>query len=274
MYKDIVVCINEYDYRDNTIKAALRLACEIKANLPGLYVRVSTAPAVGPYGYISEEVAEEIRIHDVERTAAAKDSFDSISGELGDAVSWLEIDENQRPLMATAYADLVITNHVSYDPYQGGGNTSFVNNLILETGKPIVLIPNDWHAAIFGSKIVVGWDGSRGAIRAIHDAMPLLQKVDHVEVVCVNHKDVGEAVDVSQISPYLTRRNVSNSFTLAVTADLLNTPEKVLHSEAGRLSADLIVVGGYGHSGLREIILGGVTRYLTKNSTVPVLFLH
>ena len=62
--------------------------------------------------------------------------------------------------------------------------------------------------------------------------MPLLQKAEHVEVVCVNHKDVAEAIDVSQISPYLTSRNVSNSFTLAVTDDLLNTPAKVLHSVA------------------------------------------
>ncbi|MFT5610148.1 MAG: hypothetical protein ACI9WC_001129 [Arenicella sp.] len=185
MYKDIVVCINESDYRDNTIKAAVRLASEIKANVTGLYVRVSTAPAVGPYGYISEEIAEEIREYDVERIAVAKGSFDSISGELGDAASWLEIDENQRPLRATAYADLVITNQVAYDPYQGGCNTSFVNKLILETGKPIVLIPNDWYAATFGSKNVVAWDGSRDALRVIQNAMPLLQKAEHVEVVCV-----------------------------------------------------------------------------------------
>jgi nucleotide-binding universal stress UspA family protein len=274
MYKDIVVCINESDDRDNTIRAAAQFANGINANLTGLYVRVTMSPAVGPYGYISEEITEEIRRHDVERTAAAKDSFDSIIGELGVAASWFEIDENQRPLKATAYADLVITNQLAYDPYHGGAGTGFVNSLILETGKPIVLIPNDWHAATFGTNIVVGWDGSREAIRAIQDAMPLLQKANHVEVICVDHKDVGEAIDVSEISSYLTRRNVSSSFNLAVTDDILNSPEKVIHSVAGKLSADLIVVGGYGHSRLREIVLGGVTRYLAKNSTVPVLFSH
>ena len=108
-----------------------------------------------------------MRTHDVERTAASKDSFDSISDEFGDAATWLEIDENQPSLRATAYADIVITNQVSYYPYQGGGNNSFVNNLILETGKPIVLIPNDWHLATLGSKVVVGWNGSREATRAI-----------------------------------------------------------------------------------------------------------
>ena len=274
MYKDIVVCINESDNRDNTIRTAARFANDNKASLTGLYVRITTLAAVGPYGYISEEITEEIRKLDIERTAAAKQSFDSISGELGVTASWLEIDENQWPIRATAYADLIISNQVAYDPYRGGGSTSFVNNLLLESGKPIVLIPNDWHAPTFGSNIVVGWDGSREAIRAIQDAMPLLQKANHVEVVCVNHIDVGEALDVSQISPYLTRRKVSNSFRLAETDDIQNTAEKVLHSIAGELSADLIVVGGYGHSRLREIILGGVTRYLTKNSTVPVLFSH
>lgn len=274
MYKDIIVCINESDDRENTIRVAAQFANDNNASLTGLYVRIRNAPAVGPYGYISEEISRDIRKHDAERTAAAKQSFDSITGELGAAATWLEIDENQQPLRAIAYADLVITNQMEYDPYQGGGNMSFVNSLILETGKPIVLIPSDWDKSTFGSNIVVGWDGSREAIRAIQDAMPLLQKANHVEAVSVNHTDADETADLSEISSYLTRRNVSNSFKLAVTDDLLNSPEKVLHSYAGKLSADLIVVGGYGHTRLREIILGGVTRFLSKNSTVPVLFSH
>lgn len=274
MYKDIVVCINETDDRDNTIRVAARFANENNASITGLYLRVRNAPAVGPYGYISEEITMDIRKQEDERAAAARDSFESIASELTTPSNWLEIAEDQQSLKAIAYSDLVITNQVAYDPYQGRSNLNFINSLILETGKPIVLIPNEWDKPIFGTNIVVGWDGSREATRAVQDAMPLLQKADHVTAVCVNHKDADEVADVSEISSYLSLRNVSNSFKLAVTDDLLNSPEKVLDSYAGKLSADLIVVGGYGHTRFREIILGGVTRFLTKNSTVPVLFSH
>jgi nucleotide-binding universal stress UspA family protein len=104
--------------------------------------------------------------------------------------------------------------------------------------------------------------------------MPLLEQANHVEAICVNYKGEDEPFDVSEISSYLSRRDVSNSFRLAETDDHLDSPEKVLHARAVKYSADLIVVGGYGHTRLREIILGGVTRFLTKHSTVPVLFSH
>lgn len=274
MYKDIVVCINEADGRDNTITAAARFAKDNNANLTGLYVRVRDMPAMGPYGYISEEIARDIQKTEDDRAAKAKQSFESITADLTTEANWLEVAESQHPLKIIAYADLVITNQVSYDPRQGRSNMSFVNNLILETGKPVILIPNAWQESTFGTNIVVGWNESREASRAVQDAMPLLQQANNVEVVCVNYKGEDEAVDVSQISSYLSRRNVSNSFKLAVTDDHLNSPEKVLHARAVNNSANLIVVGGYGHARLREIILGGVTRFLTKKSTIPVLFSH
>jgi hypothetical protein len=274
MYKDIVVCINEAEGRDNTIAAAARFAKDINANLTGLYVRVRDMPAIGPYGYISEEIARDIQKTEDDRAAKAKESFASITAELTTEANWLEVAESQHPLKIIAYADLVVTNQVTYDPRQGRSNMSFVNNLILETGKPVILIPNGWQEPTFGANIVLGWNESREACRAVQDSMPLLQKANHVEAICVNYKGADEAVDVSEISLYLSRRNVSNSFKLAVTDDHLNSPEKVLHAKAVKYSADLIVIGGYGHARLREIILGGVTRFLTKNSTIPVLFSH
>lgn len=274
MYKDIVVCINEADGRENTIRAAAQFAQGIKAKLTGLYVRVRDMPVVGPYGYISSEIARDIQTIEDDRAAKAKESFESITSGLKTDAVWLEVAESQHPLRVINYADLVVTNQVTYDSRQGRSNISFINNLILETGKPVVLIPDGWNELSFGAKIVIGWNESREASRAIQDAMPLLQQASHVEAMCVNYKGEQEAVDVSDISPYLTRRGVNNSFKLAVTDDHLDSAEKVLHARAVENSADLIVVGGYGHTRLREIILGGVTRFLTKHSTVPVLFSH
>ena len=105
--------------------------------------------------------------------------------------------------------------------------------------------------------------------------MPLLKLADHVDAVTVNYEtDDQELIKMSDISNYLSRRNVVNHFHSAVTDEHHDTPEKVLMNFAGTRSADLIVVGGYGHTRLREIILGGATRNLSKHSTVPVLFSH
>lgn len=274
MYKDIVVCVNEADGRDNTINAAAKFANESNASLTGLYVRVVETPAVPPYGLVSDEIIKEAKKREDDRAAKAREAFENITSEANCEASWLEVSERFEPLKAITYADIVITNQVAYDPRQGRSNIGFVNNLILETGKPVVLIPTRWNEKSFGKNIILGWDESREATRAMQDAMPLLQQADHVEAVCVNYKDEHEVADVSEISTYLSRRNVSNSFKLEVTDERLDTPEKVLLNYAGKKSADLIVVGGYGHTRLREIILGGVTRHLTKHSDIPVLLSH
>jgi hypothetical protein len=274
MYKDIVVCIDENDGRESTIRAAARLARDNDANLIGLYVRSRHLPALGSYGYISDEIAKNIKNREDGHEANAKECFDSITKELGADANWHSVDEDKHPLKVIAYSDLVITDHVAYDPLQGRSNMNFVNTLILDTGKPVVLIPDGWSEQSFGSNIVLGWDESREATRAMQDAMPLLQKANHVDAICVNCKGEDEVANAAQISTYLTRRKVNNSFKLAETEGRLDTAEKVLHDHAQKTSADLIVVGGYGHTRMREIVLGGVTRYLSKHSTVPVLFSH
>ena len=274
MYKDIVVCVNEAEGRNNTIRAAARMANETNAILTGLFIRVdeSLTTSSSLYGFIPDSLVEEASKHEAERATKARESFVEITSQIGCEATWVEVEEKNHPLKIIAYSDLVITDQVAYDRRQGVSNIGFINNLILQTGKPVILIPKEWDEPSFGSDIVIGWDESREASRAIQDAMPLLQKADHIEAVSVNYKENDAVVDISKISAYLTRRNVSNSFKLAITNDEFNTSGKVLLNCAHNRSANLIVVGGYGHSRLREIILGGVTRYLTQYNDIPVLF--
>lgn len=274
MYKDIVVYINESEGRDNTIRAAARFASEVNARLRGVYVRVNLVPALPPYGVISQELAEQVRKEQDQRLAVSEKLFNKIASEHGCEHEWVELNGQQDALRVATYSDLVLTNQVSYDLHQSQSNLGFVNRLILESGKPVVLIPANWNETEFGSRVLLGWDESRAATRALQDSMPLLKKADYVEAVCVNSIEPDDPADVSDVSDFLVRRNVTNTFKLMVTDEYLDTTEKVLHDYACRSSANLIVIGGYGHSRLREIILGGVTRYLLKNSRVPVLFSH
>lgn len=187
---------------------------------------------------------------------------DSITKKFSVNAKWHGVDENQHLFNLIAHADFVITDQIAYDAHQGRSNMNFVNSLILPTGKPVVLIPDGWSTSSFGSNIVLG--------RAIQDAMPLLLKADNVDVISVDCQNQ----DTSQMSPYLMRRQVNNTFIRAETEGHFDTAEKVLHKHAQKSLADLIIVGGYGHTRMREIVLGGVTRYLSQHSTVPVLFSH
>ncbi len=273
MYKDIVVCVNEASGRENVIAAATLFAKEVNAQLHGLYVRVNDVPNTVPYMIVADFITEAAQAREDKNAVAAKEAFARITESEGCVATWHEVAEYNHPLKILLYADLVITNQVAYEPRRGRSNFGFINDLILETGKPIVLIPERWNEREFGSNILIGWDESKEAVRAINDAMPLLKKAESVEVVSVDHRASDDA-DVSLISDYLSRRNVSNTFKLATTDENANSVEKVLLDRAGKISADLLVVGGYGHSRMRELILGGTTHYLTHNSDIPVLFSH
>lgn len=280
MYKEITVCVSEAEGRENVIRAAAQFATKVGASLTGLYVNKHSAYGgydygLSPYGMVSVDLNKIAEERDAKLSAEAEQEFQSVVEQFDCESTWLEVSADNHPLRLMKYSDLVITNQVAYDPRQGHSNISFINTLVLALGKPVVLIPKEWNQPDFGNKVVIGWDESREAARAVQDAMPILKNASHVDAVCVNHKEQDdEVVDVSQISTYLSRHDVPNSFHLKLTGDDANTPDKVLRRFAVKTNADLIVVGGYGHTRLREIVLGGVTRDLSKRCNVPVLFSH
>jgi len=274
MYKNIVVCVNETHDRENLIGSAARFASQIEATLTGFYIRSHNTPGVPLYGYVADEIIKQAIEHDNQCAEAARETFKSTLNDCACDADWLEVSEDDEPMKELRLADLIITNRVIYDAKSWRSNINFINSLILETGRPVILIPEQWNQQTFGRNIVFGWDQSREAVRAMQDAMPIFKRADHVDAVCVDYQGKKDSIGAEEICKYLSKHNVTNNFSLQVTNEYLETPEKVLLNYAREIASDLIVVGGYGHSRLREIILGGVTRYLTKNSDVPVLLSH
>ena len=120
---------------------------------------------------------------------------------------------------------------------------------------------------------MVCWDGSRNAARAIADALPLLARAKAVEVVIVTGKP-GESDEIAgaDIAHHLARHGLKVEVERLVARDIDIT--STLLSRAADLGADLIVMGGYGHSRWREFVLGGATRGILASMTVPVLMSH
>jgi nucleotide-binding universal stress UspA family protein len=121
--------------------------------------------------------------------------------------------------------------------------------------------------------VLLAWDGGRTAARAVGDAMPFLEKAKQVEVVIVGAKPPkSDEVPGADLGEHLARHGITTTVKRITAPD--NNVASTILSHAADSSADLIVMGGYGHSRLREFVLGGVTRGLLESMTVPVLMSH
>jgi nucleotide-binding universal stress UspA family protein len=120
--------------------------------------------------------------------------------------------------------------------------------------------------------VLIAWDGGRPAARAVADALPLLALVDRVEIVTVNDASGDRHLPSENIARHLARHGIAVELKSVPRGDL--DVANALLSYAGDAGADLIVMGGYGHSRLREIVLGGTTRTILQSMTVPVLMAH
>jgi nucleotide-binding universal stress UspA family protein len=144
---------------------------------------------------------------------------------------------------------------------------------LFESGRPVIIVPYIQKAPIKLDHIMVCWDGSRPAARAIADAMPILERAETVEVVTVTNErgkwDEIEGVDVGQ---HLARHGLKVEVAHITHGDLDIGDALLSHSVD--VGADFMVMGGYGHSRLREFVLGGVTRDILRTMTLPTLMSH
>jgi len=133
------------------------------------------------------------------------------------------------------------------------------------------MIPRNGVDGAIGSRVLVAWNGSREAVRAVNDAMPLLEKARHVEVLTIDPgKDDGD-IPGADICQYLARHGVNAE---AASAKSQGSTTETLLTYARDNSASLVVMGAYGHSRLREFVLGGATYNMLQHSYVPVLMSH
>ena len=147
-----------------------------------------------------------------------------------------------------------------------------IEGALFESGRPVIVVPYIQKQALSLERVMVCWDGGRTAARAIADALPLLVRAKSVEVVVVTEPRKSSEVDDTQMAEHLARHGVP-AVVKRVTRGDIDVQSAIL-SHAADISADFIVMGGYGHSRLREFIWGGVTRNMLGAMTVPVLMSH
>jgi nucleotide-binding universal stress UspA family protein len=185
--------------------------------------------------------------------------------------------EGHTPAVLSAdarYADLLVVGQPDDPRRQDHRGRLTVETALMTSGRPLLTIPFAGDFPTLTDHVLVAWNASREATRAVHDALPLLVDAKQVTILAVNPRapiddDDGPHTD---LATHLSRHGVRAETTRTVAEDI--SDGEALLSYASDISATMIVAGGYGHSRAREMIFGGVTRTLLAEMTVPVFFSH
>jgi nucleotide-binding universal stress UspA family protein len=154
----------------------------------------------------------------------------------------------------------------------GSAEELMIEGALFESGRPIIVVPYIQKQGLTLERVMACWDGSRNAARAIADAMPFLTRAKAVELVIVTEpRKIGETTG-THMAEHLVRHGVAVTVKSISRGDI--DVQSALLSHAADNGTDFIVMGGYGHSRLREFIWGGVTRNMLNAMTVPVLMSH
>ena len=166
--------------------------------------------------------------------------------------------------------DLVVTGQT--DPDRLNAEDLVIESALFESGRPLVVVPYIQKGPLKLDRIMVCWDGGRNAARAIGDALPFLKRGKAIEVVMVGDNRRADELPGADLGEHLARHGLKVEVKQLV-ADGIDIGNALL-SYAADCGADFLVMGGYGHSRLREFVLGGTTRRILESMTVPILMAH
>ena len=290
-FKDILVAVDAAPPARQRIEQAAALAQRFEAHLVGLHTTLAAGPPSGR-GYFESfdrsllaplyrDFADKVRT-EAEHT---RELFDGIARRRGISAEWRIASgyPSQTAALHGRYADLIVLGQLDPDDPQAPLFRPRPEEVALAVGRPVLAIPYAGNWEMIGRRVVVGWDASREATRAINDAMPLLAAAEAVAVLAIDptlHARGGAAdggashgdVPGADIALHLARHGVKAAIESTVSGGI--GVGNALLSRASDFAADLLVMGAYGHSRVRELLLGGATRTIIESMTLPVLMSH
>jgi nucleotide-binding universal stress UspA family protein len=276
MIKDIVVNLSVGEKAGPAGDYAVSVAAAFDAHLAGIAFLYDPIVPVSGAGYIPAEVIETQERDNEAATKAALDRFTAASARAGVTAEPLTLSASfagvgeQFGRIARRF-DLSIVGQA--EPETSAVEEIIAESALFESGRPVVIVPYIQKAPLKLDNVMLCWDGSRAAARAIGDAMPLLARAGRVEVVIVaNERGKKDEIEGADMGAHLARHGLKVEVNRTALGDI--DVADVILSHAADAGSDFIVMGGYGHSRLREFVLGGVTRSIFRSMTAPVLMSH
>ncbi len=282
--KDILVHIDRGPRNRVRLAVAANLARKFGAHLTGLCV-MDIPRAEYLYGapmpfatFGPEQLVARLREDAATAAMPLKQQFLDVLASEGLEGEWRQVEGESPEIVAlhARYADLTVVAQPSDDePRQERSRDATLVTTLMSSGRPVLAVPYAGDFPVVGDRVLIAWNTSREATRAVNDALPLLRLASLVTVLAINPQSgIGGHGDVpaADIALHLARHGVKAEAAHTVSEDI--SAANTLLSYAADIGADLIVCGGYGHSRARELVFGGVTRQLLGEMTVPVLLSH
>lgn len=272
MYRTIFTYLPSPQTADNLSELSVLLADTHRAHLIGAH----NSARISIYGGMPSDILAQYNHSQHEAAKAIEQSFEKAAASRNLSHEWRHKALNDTDVLGDIIhqartADLVVAcvNDTS-DPLSSFHDVPI--RLVLETGRPVLLVPADTQIKSVGQRITIAWNHSRESARAVFDALPLLRTSVSVEILSVNPARDGAASPGGDLASALSRHGV-NARAVAVNAAARPEGDELMAALALHES-DMLVMGCYGHSRLREMVLGGVTKYVLGHMTMPVLLSH
>jgi len=276
--KTIVVCMNEIERTDQMLGVIKALSAKEDSHFVALYVvpAIQVYPSAGMQ--LSTQVYDGFQKYYLEHAKEVKAKFDKLLADEGLKGEWRQV-RSQSTVIAEVViehgrtCDLVVVPQSRSD--DGSGiETGFAEQVVMDCGRPVLVIPTYGEFEKIGTSVLVAWNSARESSRAVFDGMSFLQQADKVDVSWLNPDKGEDGMDLpgAEIATVLARHNIKVVVEAIPTGGL--AIGEALLSHASDIGADMLVMGAYGHSRMREFVFGGATRTILESMTVPVLMSH
>jgi nucleotide-binding universal stress UspA family protein len=277
MVKDLVVNLTGGHPQDFAADYAISLATAFSAHVAGVgFIYEPVIPGT-VLGGVPTDLIEVQREQNSKAAKAAISRFDTAAKAAGVSAETRMLDASIAGAadlfgrIARRF-DIAVVGQAQRE--QGASEELLIEGALFGSGRPVVVVPYVHKERIKLDRILMCWDGSRPAARAIADALPFLKRAKAIEIVVVSgERDKSGEITGTNMRRHLARHGVNVEIKHITAGGGVDVPNAIL-SHAADSGTEFMVLGGYGHSRLREFILGGVTRSILGSMTVPVLMSH
>ena len=259
----------------DAVKTAIALATKLDAQLsiaigalqitiPNLLRSATIEGLIGNENKRSKDLAAAVsdQIIDLAGSSGVTIHTETLKGDLSQIKSRFA---NRARVHGLVYAEAGVPGE------RFGG--ALIEPLLFESGRPVLVVPNGYSSPISFEHVLIAWDGSTNAARAVWDSIPLLRLAKRIEIVTVTgEKDLHQVPAANTLAPMLSY--LGKETRVSVLTFDGGTAASLIKEQAAKTGAGLIVQGAYGRSRWSELVLGGVTREMLRNSTLPVLMSH
>jgi len=271
-FKTVVAIIQGMDDVERVVDCALSFGKRFRSHLIGVHAEVLPVAYTSAIGFPDTDFLQAAAEMNRERAEKIKAAFRQRMEDAGQSFDWRNIenatsDSVHSGIASARCADLVIA--AQRNPDVDATETADLDALLYESGRPVLVVPHHGPSYSGYRRIVVAWNGSRQSARAAFDALPLIQEAEHTEVFVIDPPEDSEfdpGASGTEIAAALARHGAN----VAVASEASNgrSADQVLQARIAATGSDLLVLGAYSHSWLRQLLFGGLTRSVLQSMPI------